>query len=174
MAKVSTTDALKYAATLAYSIYVLLHSKVDSAIGILLLIANLRASDYLLFDGQVIRSVYKNLKLSATLKMPMGLFNALRLLPKLAIVAALVMYVHPLRLAALDSYFRQADHLIALRGLIGLELSGLLAPFTYYVALPVYALDYFVLDNLVLSKIKARVAALLARKSAVAARKRRN
>ena len=173
MAKVSTTDSLKYAATLAYSIYVLMHSKVDNAIGILLLIANLRASDYLLFDGQVIRSVYKNMKLTTNLKMPMGLMNALRLLPKLAIVVALVLYVHPLRMVALDSYFRQADHLIALRGLIGLDLSGLLAPLTYYVVLPIYALDYFVLDNLVLNTVKARVAALLARKS-VAARTRRN
>jgi len=171
MTKVSKIDALKYVLTLAYSMYVLMHAKLDSMIGVLVLIANLRVSDYLLFDGIALRTVYKKLKLTAPLKLNMGLVNGVRLLPKVAIVAALIVYVHSTRLLALQPAFNYIDSHISLRSHIGIDLSGILAPFILYIVLPLYTLDYFVLDNAVLSKLKTRLAAL--GKKQVAARKRR-
>ena len=161
MAKVSTTDALKYALTSAYSIYVLLHAKLDNLLGLAVFLANLRAADYLLYDGKVIHSVYRKLKLAApALKLRIGFINALKLLPKLAIVAGLIVFVHPIRLLALEAPLQQVDQYVAIRARVGIELSAILALLLKYVILPLYALDYFVLENSVLDRIKARLSNL--------------
>ena len=164
MAKVSTTDALKYAVTIAYSIYVVLHSKLDNLLGIAVFLANLRAADYFLYNGKVVQTVYKKLKLATpALKLRFGLLNTLKLLPKVAIVAGLVVFVHPLRVAALETHLVQVDQYVTLRPRLGIDLSAILALIVKYVVLPLYALDYFVLENRVLGIIRARISNLRVR-----------
>ena len=75
-------------------------------------------------------------------------------------MAGLIVFVHPIRLLALEAPLQQVDQYVAIRARVGIELSAILALLLKYVILPLYALDYFDLENSVLDRIKARLSNL--------------
>ena len=176
MAKVSLLQAAKFAVTLAYSIYVIMHAKMDNLFGVFLLLANLRVTDYFLYEGKAIQYVYKNLRLATPLKVNMGLVNGLKMIPKLAIVAALIIYVSPLRILAVEPYLLQLNRYVAISSFVRVEFSTILSALFQYVVLPIYQIDYFLLQNILLARVYAsakRISMRLTSKTQVAAARKR-